>query len=215
MSWTSMTMKTSKILHFRNFTCSNSSRVLELSRTLSNPCSQEIELNNPGIHQSHCFSHRPYSITASFKAEALAPLRHTITAPIHGIINARLFSCPPSFSTAAASLRHLSASTLSMQWWSGRAAVPVRDKSRGSLISPSPLTFLQHSYRLSEATQLVLEHISTAVLNHSIFTASMCLDAAAPALLLPSGQGRLLAGEQAHHLSKRVSWSLDTLRACV
>jgi len=36
MFWTSMTSETSKILHFRNRTsnCSNSSRVLELSRTL-------------------------------------------------------------------------------------------------------------------------------------------------------------------------------------
>jgi hypothetical protein len=29
---------------------SNSSRVLELSRTLSNPCSPKSELNNPGLH---------------------------------------------------------------------------------------------------------------------------------------------------------------------
>jgi len=49
MFWTSMTTETSKILHSRNCTsnCSNSSRVLEFSRTLSNPCSQNIELNNP------------------------------------------------------------------------------------------------------------------------------------------------------------------------
>ena len=44
--------ETSKILHFRKCTsnCSNSSRVLELSRTLSNPCSQKVELNNPAKH---------------------------------------------------------------------------------------------------------------------------------------------------------------------
>ena len=42
-----------QILHFRNCTsnCSNSSRVLELSRTLSNPYSQKIELNNPDTTQ--------------------------------------------------------------------------------------------------------------------------------------------------------------------
>jgi len=46
-----MTMETSKYLHFHNCTsnCSNSSRVPELSRTLSNPCSQKIELNNPAL----------------------------------------------------------------------------------------------------------------------------------------------------------------------
>ena len=50
MFWTSKTMETSKVLHFRNCksNCSNSSRVLELSGTLLNPCSQKIELNNPG-----------------------------------------------------------------------------------------------------------------------------------------------------------------------
>jgi hypothetical protein len=43
-------LRNQKILHFRNCTlnCSNSSRVLELSQTLSNPCSQKIELDNPG-----------------------------------------------------------------------------------------------------------------------------------------------------------------------
>ena len=51
MFWTSMTMETSKILHFQNCTsnCSNSLRVLELSQTSSNPCSQKIELDNPGL----------------------------------------------------------------------------------------------------------------------------------------------------------------------
>jgi hypothetical protein len=49
--WTSLTMGTSKIFHFRSCTsnCSNSSRVLELLQALSNPCSQN-ELNNPDAH---------------------------------------------------------------------------------------------------------------------------------------------------------------------
>jgi len=52
MFWTSLTLETSKILHFRNCTsnCSNSLRVLEPSRTLSNLCSQKIELNDPGFY---------------------------------------------------------------------------------------------------------------------------------------------------------------------
>ena len=42
-------LDTSKTLHFWNCTsnCSSSSRILELSRILLNPCSQIIELNNP------------------------------------------------------------------------------------------------------------------------------------------------------------------------
>jgi hypothetical protein len=60
--WTSMTTDTGKVLHFRNCTsnCSNNSRVLELSQTLSsNPCSQKNELKffimvlvNPTYHPS-------------------------------------------------------------------------------------------------------------------------------------------------------------------
>ena len=47
-----MTMETSKILHFQICT-SNSSRVLKLSRTSSNSCSQKNELNNPGVYVIH------------------------------------------------------------------------------------------------------------------------------------------------------------------
>jgi hypothetical protein len=57
-----MTTDTGKVLHFRNCTsnCSNNSRVLELSQTLSsNPCSQKNELKffimvlvNPTYHPS-------------------------------------------------------------------------------------------------------------------------------------------------------------------
>jgi hypothetical protein len=55
-----MTMETSKILHFQNCTsnCANSLRVLELSRTVSNPCSQKSELNNPDNHHCHVHSLR-------------------------------------------------------------------------------------------------------------------------------------------------------------
>jgi len=48
MFWTSMTTETSKILHLRDCTsnCSNNSRISELLRTLSSPCSKN-EPNNP------------------------------------------------------------------------------------------------------------------------------------------------------------------------
>jgi hypothetical protein len=66
--------ETRKILHFWNCTsnCSNSSRILELYQTLSNPCFQKIELNNPdnqyvwqGNHQLYGHTQWIYTILAN------------------------------------------------------------------------------------------------------------------------------------------------------